>query len=134
MRGDIRDTEAIVSLFREGRFDAVVPLAALAIPQGLGDALLALEAHLIVLAPGHQVQLVPGPPQEVEIRFVLPKLGVGEAVVDVGWGIEPDTGVAVFVVVVLEEVVAERLGGGDVGVRSVVMIFEVRRLELRQMR
>jgi len=40
---------------------------------------------------------------------------VGEAVVDVGWGVEADTRVAVFVVVVLEEPLAERSSRNDVG-------------------
>ena len=40
---------------------------------------------------------------------------VVEAVVDVGWGVEADTGVAVFVVVVVEERFAERSSRSDVG-------------------
>ena len=49
-----------------------------AIAQGLGHALLAVEAHLIVRAAGLQMQLVAHPPEEVEGRAEVLHLLLGE--------------------------------------------------------
>ncbi len=51
----------------------------------------------------------------VEDGLSLGSDGVVVAVVDVGWGVVADAGVAVVVVVVVEELVEEAAGVGDVG-------------------
>ena len=51
----------------------------------------------------------------VEDGLALGADGVGSSVVDVGWGVEADAGVAVLVVVVGEELVDEGSGSGEAG-------------------